>query len=47
VASLGLVVAVLVALFAVPRMAIFLLLVALFIGQANLEALRGVGGWRR
>ncbi len=47
VASLGLVVAILVALFAVPRMAIFLLLVALFIGQANLEALRGVGGWRR
>ncbi len=47
VASLGLVVAVLVALFAVPRMAIFLLLVALFIGMANLEALRSVGGWRR
>lgn len=47
VACLGLAVAVLVALFAVPRMAIFLLLVALFIAQANWEALRSVGGWRR
>jgi Zn-dependent protease len=47
VASLGLAVAVLVALFAVSRMAIFLLLVALVIGQANLEALRSMGGWRR
>ncbi len=47
VASLGLVVAVLVGLYALPQTAIFLLLVALFIAQANWEALRGVGGWRR
>lgn len=47
VASLGLAVAALVALFAVSRTAIFLLLVAVFIGMANLEALRGAGGWRR
>ena len=47
VASLGLVIAVLVALYALPKAAFFLLLVALFIAQANWEALRGVGGWRR
>jgi Zn-dependent protease len=47
VASLGLVVAVLVGLYALPRTAFFLILVALFIAQANLEALRGIGGWRR
>jgi Zn-dependent protease len=47
VASLGLVVAILVGLYALPKTAFFLILVALFIAQANLEALRGVGGWRR
>jgi Zn-dependent protease len=46
VASLGLVVAVAVGFFALPS-AFFLMLVALFIGMANLEALRSVGGWRR
>lgn len=46
VACLGLVVAVAVALYALPS-GFFLILVALFLGQANLEALRSVGGWRR
>lgn len=46
VATLGLVVAVGVAVMAFPS-GIFLLLVALFLGQANLEALRSVGRWRR
>ena len=46
VAVLGLVVAVGVGLFALPS-AFFLMLVALFLAQANWEALRSVGGWRR
>ena len=46
VATLGLIVAVGVAVLAFPT-GIFLLLVALFLGQANLEALRSVGHWRR
>jgi Zn-dependent protease len=46
VAWLGLLVAVGVALLALPN-GFFLLLVALFLGQANLEALRSVGHWRR
>jgi Zn-dependent protease len=46
VAYLGLAVAVGVALLALPS-AFFLLLVALFLAQANLEALRSVGHWRR
>ena len=46
VAVLGLVVAVGVALFALPS-AFFLMLMALFLAQANWEALRSVGGWRR
>ncbi len=46
VAALGLIVAAGVAVLAFPT-GIFLLLVALFLGQANLEALRSVGHWRR
>jgi len=46
VATLGLIVAVGVAVLAFPT-GIFLLLVALFLGQANLEALRSIGHWRR
>lgn len=46
VATLGLVVAAAVALWAFPS-AIFLLFVALFLAQANWEALRSVGHWRR
>jgi Zn-dependent protease len=45
VAGLGLVVAVLVAFYALPS-AFFLLLVALFLGQANWQALQSVGRWR-
>jgi Zn-dependent protease len=47
VAGLGLAVAAAVALYALPT-GIFLLFVALFLAQANLEALRSVGGnrWR-
>jgi Zn-dependent protease len=47
VAVLGLVVAVLVALFALPNSAFFMLLVAFFLAQANWEALQSVGGFRR
>jgi Zn-dependent protease len=48
VAGLGLAVAVLVGLFALSRTAIFLLIVALFLAQANWQALQSVGGsrWR-
>jgi stage IV sporulation protein FB len=46
VACLGLVVAVGVALFALPT-GIFLLLIAVFLAQANWQALQSVGGWRR
>jgi Zn-dependent protease len=46
VAWLGLAVAVLVGLFAVSRTAIFLLLVALFLAQANWQALQRAGRWR-
>jgi Zn-dependent protease len=46
VATLGLIVAVGVAVLAFPT-GIFLLLVALFLGQANLDALRSIGHWRR
>jgi Zn-dependent protease len=45
VAGLGLAISLLLALYAL-RMGIFLLFVALFLGQANLEALRSVGGTR-
>jgi Zn-dependent protease len=45
VAGLGLVVAVGLALYALPT-GIFLLLVALFLAQANWQALQSVGGWR-
>jgi Zn-dependent protease len=45
VAVLGLVVAVGVALLAIPN-GIFLLLVALVLAQANWEALKSVGRWR-
>jgi Zn-dependent protease len=45
VATLGLAVAVGVAILAFPT-GIFLLFVALFLGQANLEALRSAGHWR-
>lgn len=45
VAGLGLVVAIGVALYALPS-SFFLLLVALFIAQANWEALQSVGRWR-
>jgi Zn-dependent protease len=45
VAVLGLAVAVGLALFALPS-GIFLLLVALFLGQANWQALQSVGRWR-
>jgi Zn-dependent protease len=45
VAGLGLVVAVGLALYAVPT-GIFLLFVALFLAQANWQALQSVGGWR-
>ena len=46
VACLGLAVAVGVAIYAFPT-GIFLIFVALFLAQANLEALRTVGRWRR
>ena len=46
VACLGLAVAVAVALYALPT-GIFLLFVALFLAQANWEALQSVGGWSR
>jgi Zn-dependent protease len=46
VACLGLVVAAGVALYALPT-GFFLLLVALFLAQANWQALQSVGGWRR
>ncbi len=46
VASLGLVVAVGLAYLALPS-AFFLMLVALFIGMANWQALQSVGRWRR
>jgi len=48
VAWLGLAIAVLVGLFALSRTAIFLLIVALFLAQANWQALQSVGGsrWR-
>jgi Zn-dependent protease len=46
VASLGLVVAVGLAYLALPN-AFFLLLVALFVGMANWQALQGIGRWRR
>jgi Zn-dependent protease len=45
VASLGLLVAIGVALYALPT-GIFLLFVALFLGQVNWAALNGVGRWR-
>jgi Zn-dependent protease len=45
VACLGLAVAVAVAFYALPT-GFFLLLVALFLGQANWEALQSVGRWR-
>ncbi len=45
VAGLGLAVAIALALFALPT-GIFLLFVALFLGQANWQALQGVGGTR-
>lgn len=46
IACLGLAVAVALALFALPS-GVFLLLVALFLGQANWQALQSVGRWRR
>jgi Zn-dependent protease len=46
VASLGLLVAVAVALYALPA-GFFMLLIAFFLAQANWEALQSVGGWRR
>ena len=46
VAGLGLVVAVGVALYALPT-GIFMLLIAVYLAQANWEALQSVGGWRR
>jgi Zn-dependent protease len=46
VACLGLAVAVAVAFYALPT-GIFLLFVALFLAQANWEALQSVGGWSR
>jgi Zn-dependent protease len=46
VGGLGLIIAVLLALYALPA-GIFLLFVALFLGQANFEALRSVGGGSR
>jgi Zn-dependent protease len=46
VACLGLAVAAAVAFYALPT-AFFLLLVALFLAQANWEALQSVGGWSR
>ena len=46
VAVLGLAVAAGVALFALPT-GFFLLIVALFLAQANWQALQSVGGWRR
>jgi Zn-dependent protease len=46
VAGLGLIVAVGLAVFAFPS-AIFLMLVALFLAQANWQAWQSVGGWRR
>ena len=46
VASLGLMVAVGLILMALPN-AFFLMLVALFIGIANWQALQGIGRWRR
>jgi Zn-dependent protease len=46
VGGLGLIIAVLLALYALPT-GIFLLFVALFLGQANFEALRSVGGGSR
>ena len=46
VACLGLAVAVAVGLYALPT-GIFLLFVALFLAQANWEALQSVGGWSR
>jgi Zn-dependent protease len=45
VAGLGLVVAVGLALYALPT-GFFLLFVAIFLAQANWQALRSVGGWR-
>jgi Zn-dependent protease len=45
VACLGLAVAVGVAYYALPS--IFMIFVALFLAQANLEALRSIGHWRR
>ena len=46
VATLGLMVAAGVALYALPT-GIFMLLIAFFLAQANWEALQSVGGWRR
>ena len=46
VACLGLVVAVAVAIYALPS-GIFMLFVAFFLAQANWEALQSVGGWSR
>ena len=46
VATLGLIVAIAVALCALPT-GIFMLLIAFFLAQANWEALQSVGGWRR
>jgi stage IV sporulation protein FB len=46
VAGLGLAISVLVGAFAVTRTAIFLLIVALFLAQANWQALQGAGRWR-
>jgi Zn-dependent protease len=46
VAGLGLAVAVGVAVYAFPT-GIFMIFVALFLAQANLEALRSIGHWRR
>jgi Zn-dependent protease len=46
VATLGLIVAAGVALYALPT-GIFMLLIAFFLAQANWEALQSVGGWRR
>jgi Zn-dependent protease len=46
VASLGLVVAVGVAFYALPTN-FFMLLIAFFLAQANWEALQSIGGWRR
>jgi Zn-dependent protease len=46
VATLGLVVAAGVALYALPT-GFFMLLIAFFLAQANWEALQSIGGWRR